>query len=270
MKLLNLLYGIGIALILTSCGEYQKVLKSRDPEMKYQMAMRYFNEEKYVRSQTLLEDISQYYKGTERAQDVVIYLARSYMGQKSYTSAAEYFQAYLRNYPKGKYAAEACFQVGHCYYMDSPDARLDQNITFQSVDAFQTFIENYPTSDYINQAYKEQDEMYDKLAYKELLNARLYYNMGTYLGNNYLSCEITARNALKDYPSNKHQEELNWLILESKYQQMMHSVEDKKIDRAIEAEDEYYSFVATFPESKHRNQAERFGKEIQKILKRNE
>ena len=58
------------------------------------------------------------------------------------------------------------------------------------------------------------DEMYDKLAQKELYNARLYYNLGSYLGNNYLSCEVTAKNALKNYPSNKYQEEFNWLILE--------------------------------------------------------
>ncbi|MBQ7192537.1 MAG: outer membrane protein assembly factor BamD [Paludibacteraceae bacterium] len=257
-------------IVVTSCTEYQKVLKSRDPELKYSMALQYFNDGKYVRSQTLLEDIAPYYKGTERAQEVVIYLGRSYMGQKSYTSAAEYFEAYLRNYPKGRYAAEASFQVGHCYYLDAPDARLDQDITYRSVDAFEKFIETYPASDYVEQAYKEQNEMYDKLAYKELLSAKLYYNMGTYLGNNYLSAEITAHNALKDFPSNSYQEELNWIIFASKYQQMLHSLESKKEDRAREAEDEYYSFVASYPDSKHRSQAERMGKEIKKALNKKE
>lgn len=262
----NIFIGIGLCLTLTACSEYQKILKSRDPELKYQTALRYFNDGKYVRSQTLLDDIAPYYKGTERAQDVIIYLARSYMGQKSYTSAAEYFQAYLRNYPKGKYAAEAYFQIGHCYYLDAPDPRLDQEITYRSIEAFTQFIEHYPQSEYLQQAYKEQDEMFDRLAYKEMLSARLYYNMGTYLGNNYLSCEITARNALKDYPGNSYQEELNWLIFASKYQQMNQSVESRKQERAREAEDEYYSFTAAFPNSKHRSQAERMGKEIKKVL----
>ncbi|MBR6354350.1 MAG: outer membrane protein assembly factor BamD [Paludibacteraceae bacterium] len=257
-----------LLLLLPSCGEYQQVLKSKDPEYKYQMALQYFEQGKYVRSQTLLDDVAPYYKGTERAQDVIIYQARSYMGQKSYTSAAEYYSAYLRNYPKGKYSVEACYQVGHCYYLDAPDARLDQEITYQAIDAFQLFIETYPESPYMAQAYKEQNEMYDKLAYKEMLNARLYYNLGTYLGNNYQSAIITAKNALKNYPSNSYQEELNWIILRSKYQEMVNSLESKKVERARDADDECYSFLTEFPESKHRSLAEKMAKDINKVLKK--
>lgn len=262
---------IGISLcvlLLTSCGEYQKILKSKDPEYKFDMALRYFDEGKYVRSQTLLDDVATYYKGTERAQEVMVYLARSYMGQKDYSSAADYFQSYLRNYPKGKYAAEAYFQTGHCYYLDAPDARLDQDVTNRAIDAFDIFIETYPESSYVQQAYKEQNELYDKLAYKDLLNARLYYNMGTYLGNNYLSAEITARNTLKNYPGNSYQEELCWIIYAAKYQQVVASIASKQMERAREAEDEYYNFVAEFPNSKHRAQADRWGRELSKILKR--
>ena len=95
-----------LPIILTGCSAYQQALKSKDPELKYEMAMDYFNKEQYVKSQTLLEDVAPYYKGTDRAQDVLIYLSRSYMGQKDYESAADYFQAYIRNYPKGKYVIE--------------------------------------------------------------------------------------------------------------------------------------------------------------------
>jgi outer membrane protein assembly factor BamD len=90
--------------------------------------------------------------------------------------------------------------------------------------------------------------------------------MGTYLGNNYLSAEIVAKNALKNYPTNKYQEELNWIILQAKYQQALNSVEEKKQDRAREAEDEYYSFITEYPDSKHRTTAERIGKEVKKML----
>lgn len=253
--------------MLDACSAYQQVLKSKDPDFKYQKAIEYFEGEQYVRSQTLLDDISTYYKGTERAQEVLIYLARSYMGQKSYNSAANYYETYIRNYPKGRYSIEAQYQIGHCYYLDAPDARLDQDITRRSIAAFARFIELYPESQYVDQAYNEMNEMYDKLAYKELLSAKLYYNLGTYLGNNYLSAEIVARNAQKDYPSNSHQEELSWLIMQAKYQQMVNSFENKKQDRAREAEDEYYSFKTEYPDSKHIKEADRMYKEIKKIVK---
>jgi outer membrane protein assembly factor BamD len=111
------------------------------------------------------------------------------------------------------------------------------------------------------------NELYDKLAQKEFLSAKLYYNLGTYLGNNYLSAEIIAKNALKDYPTNKYQEELNWIILQSKYQQLVNSQDSKREERARDTEDEYYSFVTQYPNSKHIAAAERIHKELNKILK---
>ena len=256
-----------LTVFLTSCGEYQKLLKSRDPEEKYQAALRYFNDQQYVKSQTLLDDVSNYYKGTERSEDVLAYLARSYMGQKAYESATDYYQAYARNYPKGKYATEAYFQIGHCQYLDSPDARLDQDITRKAIEAFTLFVELYPESPYAEQAYTEMAELFDKLALKELKSAQLYYNLGTYLGNNYQSCEIVAKNALKNYPSNSYQEDLNWLILQAKYQQMVNSFEELKADRARDTQDEYYNFVTEYPTSKHRKEADKMLTQIKKILK---
>ena len=256
-----------ITVFFSSCGEYQKLLKSRDPEEKYQAALRYFNDKQYVKAQTLLDDVSSYYKGTERSEDVLAYLARCYMGQKVYESATDYYQAYVRNYPKGKYAAEAYFQVGHCQYLDSPDPRLDQGITHKAIDALTQFVELYPENPYAEQAYTEISELYDKLASKELYSAELYYNLGSYLGNNYLSCEIVARNALKNYPSNKYQEDFSWLILQAKYQQMVNSFEELKLDRARDTQDEYYNFITEYPNSKHRKEADRMLTQIRKITK---
>jgi outer membrane protein assembly factor BamD len=250
---------------LSACGEYQQILKSKDPEVKYQKALTYFNDKQYVKAQTLLDEVTSYYRGTDRSQDVLIYLSRSYMGQKDYSGAAEYYQAYIRNYPKGRYIIEARFQVGHCYYLNAPDAKLDQTETKKAIEFFTQFTELYPESPYVNQAYEEMNELYDKLALKEYLNAKMYYNLGTYLGNNFLSAEIVAKNALKDYPTNKYQEELNWIILQAKYQQLLHSMDSKLTERIIETEDEYYSFITQYPDSKHKNAAEKIGKEIKKF-----
>ena len=110
-------------------------------------------------------------------------------------------------------------------------------------------------------------ELYDKLAYKELKSAQLYYNLGSYLGNNYLSCEIVAKNALKNYPSNAYQEEFNWLILQAKYAQMVNSFEDRKLERARDTQDEYYNFITEYPASKHRKDADKMLTQIKKITK---
>ena len=127
--------------VLTGCSEYQQLLKSADPDLKYEKALVYFNDEQYIKAQTLLDDITTYYRGTDRSQDVLAYLARCYMGQEDYISASEYYQAYIRNYPKGRYIIEARFQVGHCYYLNAPDARLDQADTKKGIEFFTQFVE---------------------------------------------------------------------------------------------------------------------------------
>ena len=86
-------------------------------------------------------------------------------------------------------------------------------------------------------------ELQDKLTLKELQNAQLYYNMGNYMGNNYESAVIVARNAIKNYPYSKYKEELEMLILKSRYQEAAQSVEEKKADRFRDVVDEYYSFI---------------------------
>ena len=255
------------ALLLTGCGEYQKILKSKDPDAKYQAALRYFNDQQYVRAQTLLDDVAVYYKGTERSEDVICYLARCYMGNKDYATAAEYYEAYARNYPKGRYIIEARYQIGHCYYMDAPDARLDQDITKKAIRWLTEIVEMFAESPYAQDAYQQIDELNDRLAQKEYYSAKLYYDLGTYLGNNYLSAEIVAKNAIKRYPGNKYTEELSWIILQAKYQQMINSFEDKKMDRARATEDEYYNFVTDFPSSTHRQAADKIKKDVDKVLR---
>lgn len=261
-----LLFAVVLTIALTGCGEYQKLLKSKDPDAKYQAALKYFNNKQYVRAQTLLDDVTVYYKGTERSEDIICYLARCYMGNKDYATAAEYYEAYARNYPKGKYIVEARYQIGHAYYMDAPDARLDQEITKKAIKWLTEFVELFPDSPYAQDAYNQIDEMYDRLAEKEYRSASLYYNLGTYLGNNYLSAEIVAKNAIKKYPGNKYTEELSWIILQAKYQQMLNSFEAKKLERARATEDEYYNFVTDFPTSKHRLAADRIKKDVDKVL----
>ena len=60
-------------------------------------------------------------------------------------------------------------------------------------------------------------EMQDKLTLKQLQNAQLYYNLGNYMGNNYESAVIVARNAVKTTLYSKYKEELEMLILKARY-----------------------------------------------------
>jgi outer membrane protein assembly factor BamD len=256
-----------LVLLLASCSDYQKLLKSDDAELKYTKAVEYFDKGDFMRAQTLFDEVATYYKGTERSETVLNYLAKSYMGEKDYATASEYYKTYVKTYPKGKYVIESKYMIGYCYYLDSPDPRLDQTSTNDAIIALQEFIEVYPESERVPEANKLLDEMNDKLAYKYYLNAKLYYNLGNYMGNNYESAVITAQNALRKYPSTKYREELSMLILNSKYQEAVQSVEERKIERYRNTIDEYYNYINEFPNSKSRKEADRIFNESKKIVK---
>lgn len=250
-----------------SCSEYQKILKSDDPELKYNKAVEYFDKNDFMRASTLFDEISRYYRGTERSESILNYIARSYMGQKDYFSASEYYKTYVKTYPKGQYITEARFMVGYCYYLDSPDARLDQTATYNAIAAFQEFLDIHPESERVPEVNKLLDELNNKLAYKELLSAKLYYNLGNYLGNNYLSAIVVSQNALKSFPANNYREEFSFIILEAKYQQAAQSIQEKLIERYRDTIDEYYNFINEFPEGTYRKDAEKIFNDAKKVVK---
>jgi outer membrane protein assembly factor BamD len=256
-----------LVLTLFSCSEYQKLLKSDDAELKYTKAVAYFDKGDFMRASTLFDAIATYYKGTERSETVLNYMAKSYMGQKDYFSASEYYKTYVKTYPKGKYVVESKYMIGYCYYLDSPDARLDQSSTYKAIAAFQEFIDVYPESERVKDANKLLDELNNKLAYKAYINSKLYFNLGNYMGNNYASAVITAQNALREFPATLYREELMKLIMDSKYEEAIQSVEEKKLDRYRATIDEYYNYINEFPNGKYRKQADKILSECKKVVK---
>ena len=93
------------------------------------------------------------------------------------------------------------------------------------------------------------------------------YNLGNFMGNNYESAVIVAKNALKDYPYSKYKEQLELLILKSRFQEANQSTDEKKEDRFRVVIDEYYSFINDFPESDNRNEADNIFKIASKHVK---
>jgi len=261
-----------IAILFTACGEYNNILKSTDLNVKFEYAKKYFDEGKYSRTATLLEEVVQMTRTTSRGEEALYLLAQSYYKMKDYSTASEYFKTYYTTYPKGEYAELARYYSAYGLYLDSPDPRLDQTDTYKSMQQFQDFIELYPQSEKKDEAQAVMFELQEKLALKELLAVRLYYNLGNYTiiqfpGGNYLSCVITAQNAILSYPFSKYREEFMYYLFKSKYQMAIQSVEDKKEFRYRDVVDEYFSYANEFPEGKYLREIKRMYEEIDKRLK---
>ena len=247
-------------LLLSSCGEYHKVQKSTDYDYKFEYAKKAFNEKKYMQSITILTDIVTVFKGTPKAEESLYLLALSHYENKDYLSSGAYFHTYYTRYPKGKYTELARFYSGYGYYIDSPESQLDQSGTIKAIEELQAFLDYFPKSDKVSIAQNAIFEL------KELQNAQLYYNLGNYMGNNYESAVIVAKNAIKDYPYSKYKEELELLVLKARYQEASQSVDEKKADRFRIVLDEYYSYINNYPDSPNKEEADNIYKIASKYI----
>lgn len=266
MKMRKFSLGIVLgAMLLSSCGDYNKIVKSNDYEFKYKKAVEYYEDGEYVKSGTLFQELVNIYRGTTRADKIYYYYAKSMIGQKDYLMAGHYFSSLVKEFPGSEYAEEAYFMVGYCSYLMSPKARLDQTITHEAIDALQLYINLYPYSDKVEEANRLIDELNDKLEYKSYLNAKLYYDF-----DNYKAAVVAIGNSLNKYPDTKYREDLMYMLLKSKYLLAMLSVEDKKQERLSSALDEYFTFVDEFPESKYKKEVDKFYKTTSELLHYNE
>lgn len=253
------------ALLFTSCAnEFNRVYKTNDYSYKYEYAKECYAQGKYTRASTLLQGLVTLQKGTDNAQESLYMLGMAEYNSKDYEGAAATFKKYFSSYPKGAYAQEAEFYAGMSLYNSTPEPRLDQSQTVNAIAAFQEYIDLFPDGKERSQAQQRLFELQDKLVQKELYSAQLYYDLGqyfgncTYGGNNYEACIITAQNALKDYPYSKLREKFSLLVMKSKFELAQQSVEEKKLERFQDAEDECYGFLNEYPDSKDKVTAEKF------------
>ncbi len=255
-------------MLLSGCAkEFNSVYKSSDTKYKYEYAKESYALGKNQRAATLLQDLIVPQKGSQDAQECLYMLGMAEYKNMDYETASETFKKYVKTYPRGEYAEIAKYYVGQSLFMSTPEPRLDQTETVAAINAFQEYMDLYPDAKHKEEAQEKLFELQDKLVQKELYSAELYYNLGTYFGNNsggddggnnYQACIVTAQNALKDYPYTKKREEFSTLIMKSKFHLAEQSIEEKKLERFQDAEDECYGFLNEFPDSKEKKTAEHF------------
>lgn len=252
-----------VIFLMSSCGEYQKLLKNGDPQTMFDKAVEYYNNGDYTRASNLFDAIRGTFKGTSKAQRVAYYRAFCSYNQKDYEVAGELFKQFVAMYPESSFVEECLYMIGYCNFLASPKARLDQSVTEKAIENFQLYLSRYPNSARKEQINEFMDEMRDKLSYKDYLSARNYY-----LREKYKAAVISLENCLKDYPGSKYREEIMYMLFNSKYEMAVNSIEDKQYERFNAAKEEYYYFLEEYPESRYAKEMTRKYEIINEFLKK--
>jgi outer membrane protein assembly factor BamD len=251
-----------IGSLVNSCGEYEKILKSTDFELKKAKSKEYFDEGQYARASELLQQILPRYRATGEAEELMWMSAQSYYGMKDYMMAGSEFRNFADLYPYGRHSEEANFLTALCDYYMSPRPDLDQQNSRNAIDGFALFINKFPASPRVEEAQKYITEMRERLVQKSYMSAKLYYDM-----KQYKASSVALANSLKEFPETKYREEMLYLKLSSLFLYAELSIWTKQTERYQTALDDYYSFVEEFPKSSYSKEIGRIYESISKKLK---
>jgi outer membrane protein assembly factor BamD len=251
-----------LGFIVTSCGEYEKLLKSSDYDLKKQKVFDYYDDGKYTKSIELLEQILPRYRATEEAEQLNWINAQANYKIRDYMMAGTYYQTFADTYPGSNNAEEALYLAAMCDYYMSPRAELDQATTRKAIESFTIFMMRYPTSTRTGDCKTKIKEMEEKLVEKSYLSGRLYYDL-----KQYRAATVSLANSLKEYPDTKYREELMFLKLDALYMYAQKSIPTKQVERYQSALDDYYSFIEEFPQTKYSKNAAKIFQTTSKFLK---
>ena len=101
-----------VIILMSSCSEYQKLLKSGDSQAMYKKAVEYYNNGDYTKASNLFDGIRMVFQGTSKAQSVAYYRAFCSYNQKDYEVAAELFKQFVSIYPESSYVEECLYMIG--------------------------------------------------------------------------------------------------------------------------------------------------------------
>lgn len=242
-----------------SCSKYNKILKSQDLNLKYEAAIKYYEEKDYYKAYPLLEELTVVYRGTSKAEKLSYYFAYTDYHTGDLFMASYRFKNFTTTYPNSVYSEECLFMSAYCHYLLSPSYSLDQEDTRDAINEMQLFLNKYPQSALADSCNRLIDDLHWKLETKAFAISKQYYKM-----RNYKSAILSFKNMLKDFPDTEYKEEVTFLIVKSHYYLAINSIESKKEQRIKDTIASYIKFADEFPKSSYLEEAENLYENILK------
>ena len=148
----------------------------------------------------------------------------------------------------------------YCYYLNSPNYKLDQTYTKNAIKEFQSFVDLYPESKRLDTCNILIDKLRGKLEKKDYEIIKQYFHL-----EDWKACIVAAKNYIKEYPSSTYNEEMYYLIIDSYYLLAVNSITSKKEERLNGAIENYVKFLDLYPKSSYLSRAENIYNDCKKL-----
>ncbi|MBU2930048.1 outer membrane protein assembly factor BamD [Winogradskyella psychrotolerans] len=255
------LYILLIGILLISCSDFQKTLKSEDTAAKFEMATELYEAEKWNKSYRLLDQILQQFRGKPQAEKITFMHAMCSYQLKDYYIASFHFDKFTDIYPQSEKAEQASFLAAKGYYHNSPVYSKEQKETIEAIEKLQLFVNQYPESQYLGEANELVKELDFKLQKKSFEIAKQYNTISEY------KASIKAfNNFMLEFPGADLRHEAFYYRFDSAYNLSILSIDYLKEDRLKEAIGYFKALKKAFPNSEYLEAATIMNEELQQQL----
>lgn len=261
----HFIYSLFFFSILSSCSEYQRVLKTDDIASKFKLGTELYELGKFEKANRLFLQIVPKYRGKPQAQKLMYMHSKAFYNTKDYYTASYKMEQFVESYPDSERVDEIAFLGAKSYYFLSPKYSRDQTETIDALEKLQEFINRYPDSKYFNDANAIIQELDLKLEKKAYEIALQYNKTGPY-HRDYNSAITAFDNFLDSFPGSVFREDALFYKFDSAYKLAVNSVKWKQNERTEKALKYYGSLMRYFPETKYLAQTQLMHDELQNII----
>ena len=255
------LYILFTAIILVSCSDFQKTLRSDDVAEKFKMGTELFEAGKWSKAHRLLNQILPQYRGKPQAEKLTFMHAMCSYQMKDYYIASYHFDKFTDIYPQSEKAEEAAFLAAKGYYYNSPVYSKEQKETVEAIEKLQLFVNAYPNSQYLSEANTLVKELDFKLEKKAFEIAKQYD-----LIRDYKASIKSFNNFLLEFPGTTLRNEAMFYRFDAAYNLAILSIDELKEERLNNALGYYNALKKAYPNSEFLEDADRMKEELQEEL----
>ncbi|MFT6335514.1 MAG: outer membrane protein assembly factor BamD [Saprospiraceae bacterium] len=245
---------IFISIVIFACkSKFEAVRTSNNPELIYQKALEFYDQEDWLKAQTLLELSIPNYRGKTEAEELFLKFAYTHYYNNEFILAAHYFKSFSSTFYNSDKREEAEYMSAYSNFRLSPNPKLDQSYTVKAIEGLQIFINTHPRSERVAECNALIDEMRRKLEIKAFQQGNLYYNIGQYE-----SAVSSFGNMLTQYPDAVEAERVRYLMIKATYEFAKKSIYGKKEER-------YENTVALYKKFTKKHPTSEYSKEVANI-----
>jgi len=271
MKAYQYILTVLISVLILSCSEYQKALKSTEVKPKYKVGNKLYekglesNKNKYLKqSVRLFEQIIPQYKGKPQGQLLAFKTANAYYKLGDYIISSYKFKRFVSSYPNSSKVEEAFFKSAKSLYELSPRYSLDQKETRKAIDKLQSYINNYQDGKYVDQANQLLLDLQQKLEKKRYEIAKQYHHR-----ERYKAAIESFDNFLIQFPGATLKGKALFYKFESSYLLAINSIASKVKPRLKDAQQIYDKYMKEVENPPFQQKAEKYKADIEIRLNTN-